>query len=176
MPNPDQSTEAGENLGNRPTGRLVFGVIRHALFSIEDEPGEAADDPFVANWDVEALKAEACEREQRGAVGAAQMLRNKARWLKPLLDPGGSKRKFYLWEVEGMDWPHLSVLSWMAQEDRKAMEVLSKKADNDVGQLARWINGCRPGPCPTSKIGRSVRFRLPDVLHQEPSSNRIVLK
>ena len=134
--NPDQSTEGAGHPGNRPSGRLECGVIRIALFSVEDELGEAAGDPLVANWDVEALEAEACGCEQHGAMNAAQMLRNKARWLKPLLDPGGSERKFYLWEVDGLDWPHLSVLSWMAQEDRKAMEVLSKKADNYVGQLA----------------------------------------
>jgi hypothetical protein len=64
---PDQGS-AG-SLGNRPTGRLGWSVIRYALFSIEDEPGEAGD-PFFKNWEVEALKVEAAGLEQQGAMTA----------------------------------------------------------------------------------------------------------
>src|SRR5258705_6973178 len=117
--------DQGNAGSNRPTGRLGWSVIRHALFSIEDEPGEAGD-PFFKNWEVEALKVEAAGLEQQGAIGAAQRLRDQAAFLEPLLDRGGTDRQIYLWEVEGMDWPHLSVLSWMAQDDAKALEVLSK--------------------------------------------------
>lgn len=79
-------------------------------------------------------------RRELAAVGLRPSMafpRRMVTVLEPLLDPGGTDRQIYLWELEGMDWPHLSVLSWMAQDDAKALEVLSKKAHHYVGQLAR---------------------------------------